>query len=85
MDADFDDTNNPELLVHEKTYHLFNLFVRWSMVGTAVALTTLTLWFATPAGFIAGLLAGIVVFAAGYWLLVRHEAHQPLNLWTPDR
>lgn len=85
MDADFDDANNPELQVHEKTYHLFNMFVRWSMVGTAVALTVLTLWFATPAGFLGGLLAGIVVFAAGFWLLVRHEAKQPLNPWIPGR
>lgn len=85
MDADFDDTDNPELLAHERTYHAFSVFVRWSMVGTAVALTTLTLWFATPAGFLGGLLAGIVVFALGYWLVVRHEMRQPLNPWAEGR
>ncbi|MDP1631983.1 MAG: aa3-type cytochrome c oxidase subunit IV [Caulobacter sp.] len=85
MDADFDDANNPDLIAHEKTYHAFNVLLRWCMLGLAVALTSLTLWFATPAGFLGGLIAGAVVFAAGYWLLVRHEEKQPLNPWAPGR
>jgi len=50
MDADFDDTNNPELQRHEQTYHAFNILLRWCMVALAVALTSLTLWFATRPG-----------------------------------
>jgi hypothetical protein len=46
---------------------------------------TLTLWFASPAGFWGGLIIGIVVFAVGYAILVRHEEKQPLNLWTEGR
>lgn len=85
MDADFDDTNNPELQRHEQTYHAFNILLRWCMVALAVALTSLTLWFATPAGFVGGLIVGIFVFVAGYWLLVRHEEKQPLNPWVEGR
>jgi type IV secretory pathway TrbL component len=85
MDAEFDDTNKPELQAHEQTYHVFSIFLRWSMVVLAVALTSLTLWFATPAGFWAGLIAGIVLFALGYWFLVRHEEHQPLSPWVEGR
>jgi len=85
MDADFDDTNKPELQAHEQTYHAFSVFMRWSMVLLAVALTSLTLWFATSAGFWAGLIAGIVLFVLGYCFVIRHEEHQPLNLWTEGR
>lgn len=84
-DADFDDTNNPELRVHEKTYHVINVVLRWCMLGLAVAITTLTLWFATPAGFWGGLIVGVLMFAAGYWFLVRKEEKQPLNVWQEGR
>jgi len=85
MDADFDDTNKPELQAHERTYHVFNVLLRWCMLGLATAITTLTLWFATPAGFLGGVLVGIVVFAVGWWILVRREERQPLNPWQPGR
>jgi predicted membrane channel-forming protein YqfA (hemolysin III family) len=55
------------------------------MLGLATLIPTLTVWFATPAGFVAGLLTGVVVFAVGYGVLVRHEEKQPLNLWTEGR
>jgi hypothetical protein len=85
MDADFDDTNNPELRAHEKTYHVFNVLLRWSCVLLAVALTSLTLWFATPAGFWGGAIAGVVLFVAGWWFVIRHEEKQPLNVWQEGR
>lgn len=82
-------TNNPEvsadLLAHERTYKAFNILLRWSMVGLATLLTALTLWFATPAGFWGAALVGAIVFAAGYFGLVRHEAHQPLDPWAMGR
>lgn len=81
MDADFDDTHNPELQAHERTYRAFNLLLRWCMVGLGVAITTLTLWFATPAGFLGGAVVGVVLFVAGWWFLVRQEEKQPLNPW----
>ncbi|MBO9707568.1 MAG: hypothetical protein J7521_05095 [Caulobacter sp.] len=85
MDADFNDTGKPELLAHEQTYHGFSVLLRWCMLGLATVIPTLTVWFATPAGFLAGLITGIVVFAVGYMLLVRHEEKQPLDLWSEGR
>ena len=85
MDADFNDTGKPELQAHERTYHGFSILLRWCMLGLATAITTLTLWFATSAGFLGGLVVGIVVFAVGYAILVRHEEKQPLNLWVEGR
>lgn len=85
MDADFNDTGKPDLLAHERTYHGFSILLRWCMLGLATVIPTLTLWFATPAGFWGGLIAGIVVFAVGYAILVRHEEKQPLNLWVEGR
>jgi hypothetical protein len=85
MDADFNDTNKPDLLAHEQTYHGFSILLRWCMLGLATAISTLTLWFATPAGFLGGLIIGIVVFAVGYAILVRREEKQPLSLWTEGR
>lgn len=85
MDADYDDTNKPELQAHERSYHVFNVLLRWCMLWLAVGITTLTLWFATPAGFWGGAIVGVVLFAAGYWLLVRHEEKQPLNPWQEGR
>jgi uncharacterized membrane protein len=85
MDADFNDTGKPELLAHERTYHAFSILVRWCMLATATVITTLTLWFASPAGFWGGLIIGAVVFAVGYAILVRKEEKQPLNLWVEGR
>jgi len=85
MDADFNDTGKPDLLAHERTYHGFSILLRWCMLGLATVIPTLTLWFATPAGFWGGLIAGIVVFAVGYMILVRHEEKQPLSLWVEGR
>ena len=73
------------LLDHERTYHVFNMLVRWSMVALASSILGLTLWFATPAGFWGGALSGLLAFAVGYWFVVCHEAHQPLDPWAQGR
>ncbi|CAN5600059.1 hypothetical protein BH10PSE4_BH10PSE4_26640 [soil metagenome] len=85
MDADFNDAGKPDLLAHEQTYHGFSILLRWCMLGLATAISALTVWFATPGGFWAGLIVGIAVFAAGYAILVRHEEKQPLSLWVEGR
>jgi len=77
--------NDPELVSHERTYKVFNLLIRWSMVHLASLLSFLTLWFATGAGFLGGLVVGVVVFALGYAFLVRKEEHQPLDVWQEGR
>lgn len=85
MQAANDSAISPDLLAHERTYHAFNMLLRWSMLGLATGLTMLTIWFATPIGFAGALITGIVVWVAGYYGLVRHEARQPLDLWAMGR
>ena len=74
-----------DVVTHERTYHAFNMLLRWSMLGLATGLTMLTIWFATPIGFLGALVTGIIVWLAGYYGLVRHEAHQPLDPWAMGR
>ncbi|MFC3071092.1 hypothetical protein [Phenylobacterium soli] len=78
-------SNDPELVSHERTYKAFNILLRWCMTLLAASLSFLTLWFATGAGFLGGLVVGAIVFAGGWALLVRHEAHQPLDVWQEGR
>lgn len=66
----------PILAAHERTYHAFNVLLRWCMVALASGILFLTLWFASTAGFLGALVAGIVVFALGYYFLIR-EGEQP--------
>ncbi|MBI1683600.1 aa3-type cytochrome c oxidase subunit IV [Caulobacter hibisci] len=77
--------SDPDLLSHERTYHGFSILIRWAIVGLAVALTTLILWFATPAGFLGGAVVGVLLAVAGYYAVIRHEVRQPLDLWTEGR
>lgn len=79
------ESQDPQLVAHEATYHTFNVLLRWCMLHLATVILTLTLWFATPAGFWGALFVGVVVFAAGYIVLVRHEEKQPLDLWVEGR
>ena len=76
---------DPELVAHERTYKAFNILLRWCMVMLASVISGLTLWFATPAGFVGGVVVGLLLLLGGYLFLVRHEAHQPLDPWTPGR
>lgn len=73
------------LIAHERTYHAFAVLVRWAMLHCAVVISALTVWFATPAGFFGGLVTAIVVFAVGYYGMVRREEKQPLDLWVEGR
>jgi hypothetical protein len=74
-----------ELVAHERTYKAFNILIRWSMVVLGSGILWLSLWFASPAGFLGATMVGLIVFVLGYVFLVRHEAHQPLDPWTPGR
>ena len=85
MQAANDSEISPDLLAHERTYHAFNVLLRWSMLGLATGLTILTIGFATPIGFLGALVVGILVWVAGYYGLVRHELRQPLDPWTMGR
>jgi hypothetical protein len=76
---------DPELVAHERTYKYFNILMRWCMTLLAATISFLTLWFATKAGFLGGLVVGLIVFAVGYAFLVKHEERQPLDVWRPGR
>ncbi|MEO8114144.1 MAG: hypothetical protein ABI655_07190 [Phenylobacterium sp.] len=78
-------TPEPEVIEHERAYKGFNVLLRWCMVLLGDAILTLTLWFASPVGFWGAVIAGLVVFVAGYIFVIRHEEHQPLDLWTAGR
>ncbi|HEY2753046.1 hypothetical protein [Phenylobacterium sp.] len=85
MSNDSPSSTDPNLVAHERTYKVFNIIVRWCMVVLGSTIAGLSLAFATPAGFVAGLFVGFLLFVAGYIVLVRHEEHQPLDLWTEGR
>ena len=85
MDARTQPQQTSDLIAHEKTYHIFNVIVRWSMLFLATTILFLTLWFATPAGFWGALAVTVPVFILGYIGLVRHEERQPLDPWVEGR
>jgi CHASE2 domain-containing sensor protein len=85
MSAGSQSPPDPELLAHERTYRVFNILLRWCMVLLASTITGLTLWFATPAGFMGGVFTGLVLLAAGYVVLIPHEEHQPLDPFQEGR
>jgi F0F1-type ATP synthase assembly protein I len=77
--------SDPDLVMHERTYKAFNILIRWSMTLLASGISFLTLWFATGAGFIGGAVVGLIVFFVAWNFLVRHEEHQPLDVWQEGR
>jgi hypothetical protein len=61
--------------VHAETYHRFMLGVKWVAIHLAALIAFLTLWFATPAGFGGGLLAGLAILAVGVYAMNHGLAH----------
>lgn len=76
---------DPELVNHERTYKAFSILVRWSMLLLGDLILWLALWFASPAGFLGGTAVAVVAFVLGYIFLIRHEEHQPLDVWEQGR
>lgn len=68
-------TGPAELAVHSTNYHRFMLAVKWFGIHLAALLALLTLWFCTPAGFVAGLIAAIVVVAVGAYAMTHGLNH----------
>ena len=71
MAAEGHDYHRGEMDIREQanTFHAFNAWTKWGSLALAVVLLTLTLWFATDAGFFGGLITGVVVLAIGIWVL----------------
>lgn len=76
---------DPELVAHERTYKAFNVLLRWCSVLLAATIIWLTVWFATPGGFLGGTVTALIVFALGWWFVIRHEEKQPLDVWVEGR
>lgn len=74
-----------DVVAHERTYHAFSLLTRWAMLLIGNGTFWLTLWFATPAGFLGATAASLVTFVLGYIVLIRHEEKQPLDVWAEGR
>lgn len=85
MDTGRQFNQTPFLVEHERTYHGFSILLRWSMLVIGDAILWLSLWFASPAGFLGATVIGVLVFVLGYMFLVRHEEKQPLDLWVEGR
>ena len=66
-----DDYHRGEMDIHEQvsTYHAVMGMTKWGSLALAVAILALVLWFCTPAGFIGGVVPGIVLLAAGIFFL----------------
>lgn len=75
--ADSHDYQRGEMAIGEQasTWALFMILAKWGSLITAASLTLLTVWFCTPAGFFAGLISGVVVFAAGFAFLKSGSSH----------
>ena len=56
-----------EMDIHEQsaTFEAFGKMTKWGSLAVAVLLLTITLWFCTPAGFIGGVIPGIVLAVLG--------------------
>jgi len=51
------------------TFHLVMGITKWGSLILAALLIFLVMWFCTPAGFLAGLITGVVIMALGILLL----------------
>jgi di/tricarboxylate transporter len=85
MDTGRQFSQTPYVVEHERTYHAFSILVRWSMLVLGDLILWLSLWFASPAGFLGATVVAVVAFVLGYMFLVRHEEKQPLDLWVEGR
>ena len=55
--------------MHVATYRSFIGLTKWGSLALSVAVLMLSIWFCTEAGFLAGLISGLVVLALGIFFL----------------
>ncbi len=65
------DYHRGEMDIHEQvaTYGFVMKLTKWGSLASAVAILMLAIWFCTDAGFLAGLVTGLVTTVAGVLLL----------------
>jgi len=54
---------------HLSSYRLFGALSKWGSLVVGDAVLMLSLWFCTDAGFVGGLIPGVIVAAAGVFFL----------------
>ncbi len=64
-----------DFAVHAANYHRFTLGLKWFLILFATTTAFLTLWFATPAGFLWGLAVGVAILAIGVFAMSHGLAH----------
>ena len=58
-----------DVSMQESTFHLFIGLTKWGSLFLAAFLTLITMWFCTPAGFLAGFITAIVISVIGVVVL----------------
>jgi len=56
------------------TFEAFGKMTKWGSLAVAVLLLTITLWFCTSAGFIGGVIPGVVLAVLGVFYLLEKPA-----------
>lgn len=79
MAQTYEDVRLSDLAAHEQTYCAFNVVTRWAAVLAGAAISALTLWFATNAGFLTGATAAALVMGLGYRFAVQPAQNRPLR------
>ena len=61
------DYQRGEMDIHEQsaTFEAFGKLTKWGSLAVSVLLLTITLWFCTAAGFLGGLIPGVVLAVLG--------------------
>lgn len=58
-----------DITEQQATFHLIMGMTKWGSLILAAALLLLVVWFCTPAGFVPGLISGLVVLFVGIAVL----------------
>ncbi len=75
MAEDLVTTESTDVAEHAAAYHKFSLLVKWVMVLAGTVLSFFGVWIAAGAGFIAGLVVGLIVLGLGTYALRHGWAH----------
>jgi len=69
--ASSSDYHPGDMDIHEQvhTWTMFKKLSKWASLAFGVGILFLVLWFCTPAGFLGGLVVGVVVTAIGVMVL----------------
>jgi thiamine transporter ThiT len=60
-----------------ESYRRFNVLTKWAALILAVIITTCTLWFCVGAGFLGGLIPGLILLAVGIYFLRSKPSQEP--------